>query len=234
MDPFTGMLQCADPYCGGEVQYDESKVDVEEVTTSARSARFNEQLNPFLELLRLAEKETIVAAIAAPAPTRKITSGRAGGKGGGLKDPLKGFAVNTQTTIDFTDGDREAMVKQKPKMHTAAAMGSEFAGGSAAAATDPDDTAAAAVHTEPTVADAEILALLQTSDSAAAADLPLPPSGALKRPADGDPEEDDDDDDDEVEVQGVAMRLSRVTHDDVARMTPDEKEFYLELKELNQ
>eukprot|EP00038_Savillea_parva_P029476 m.71379 g.71379 ORF g.71379 m.71379 type:complete len:388 (+) comp8704_c0_seq3:274-1437(+) len=228
-DPFTGMLVCEDPYCKGEVAYDETKVDVGEVTSSARSARFNEQLNPFLELLRKAEKETIVAAIAAPTPTRKSMPSR--GRGGGLKEPLKGFAVNTQTTIDFTDGEREATVKQKPLMHTGMALGSEFVSGPGASVVadgraGTDGGQGAASSAQPSVADDEILELLQESTGAATATAPEP--NALKRPADTEPDEDED----EVEVQGVAIPLSRVTEADVARMTEDERQFYLELKEL--
>lgn len=225
LDPFTGMLVCADQHCKGEVNYDDSKIDVGEITSSAQSARFNEQLNPFLELLRQAEKETIVAAIAAPAPTRKA-AGRGGGRAGGLKDPLKGFAVVNQTTIDFTDGDREATVKQKPKMHTAAALGSQYATGgvgAAAAAAAGDADAAVPMNIGPTVADEDILAVLRQKPQEAAA------VASLKRPAEGDP--DSDDEDEMVEVQGVPMPFSRITEADIGRMRPDEKTYYLQLKE---
>lgn len=100
IDMATGNFIC--DLCNGIVEYDDNKVDTNQIEISELEAKFNRQFVPFLELLKQAEHEKIMLAIAAPEPTKRNLRGSQGAVG--ASDLV--FSAKQQITIDFAGTDK--------------------------------------------------------------------------------------------------------------------------------
>eukprot|EP00041_Stephanoeca_diplocostata_P004822 m.52122 g.52122 ORF g.52122 m.52122 type:complete len:420 (+) comp15384_c0_seq1:279-1538(+) len=241
IDMTTGNFIC--DVCNGIVEYDDSKVDTNQMEISDLEAKFNRQFVPFLELLKQAENEKIVLAIAAPEPTRRNLRSSQGAVG--ASDLV--FSAKQQITIDFAGIDKVREAKAMPILHQRNGLGRDVLGGvspmggNSKATSDSQD--ATSKEMEPQ--DESIMSLLTTTESAPVAGnasstgsaVPPPHTGlatpALPTHADMKLTGADDDDETEmVTVAGTNVPYEDISEQHISDMTEEERTYYMELKSI--
>ncbi|GAB6030389.1 hypothetical protein CHUAL_007267 [Chamberlinius hualienensis] len=255
-DPISDVFRCT--FCNTEVEEDESALPKQD--SRLLVAKFNEQTEPFYNLLKDAEDIRLAPELLEPEPTdlsklkrldpktgAKLPTAASGGAWSGDATRSQNYGMDQEVTISF--GDEKANVanqekKARPIWMVESTVAPESKEEMSTFSLPPKtvETPLPSANTNYNKMDImEVLLAHEQKSNLVAPLIPeverddddaMAPHHLQKEP--DDIEEMDEDDDDEVltiTVGGQVFSLHEVTSELIAKMTPAEKEAYIKLSQ---